>query len=301
LSSGSYFPPAVRAVEIPKSDGNKRLLGIPTVADRVVKTVIRNQFEQLVGPCFHPDSYAHRRGKSALDAIKITRKRCWQYDWVLEFDIKSAFDNWMFRNYPHVRFARYADDGLLHCRSEVEAVTLQKAIGERLRSCGFKLHPEKTRIEYCRDANRKGRYLNIKFEFLGYTFRGRLAKRKYGKYFNSFSPAVSRVSAISVRKRMRSSTLSRWTNADLEDIAEKINASLRGWWNYYGAFSNNLGENDIRMTKVQQKISGCFRSIEGAKIFCRIRSYLSTCRKQGVKASHALELLFDGKLSEFGK
>jgi RNA-directed DNA polymerase len=214
-------------------------LTVPTVANRVAQTVIRNQVEKLVDPYFHPaDSYAYRRGKSALDAIEVTRRRCWQYDWVLMFNLylHYAFDNWMTRNHPQVRFVRYADDGLLHCRSEVEAVYLQKVIGERLRSCGLELHPNKTKIVYCRDANRNGRYPNIQFEFLGYTFRGRLAKSKHGKYFNSFSPAVSRASAISVRKRMRSWTLSRWTNADLDDIADKVNASLRGWWNYYGAF-----------------------------------------------------------------
>ena len=85
----------------------------------------------------------------------------------------------------------------------------------------------------------------------------------------------------------------------LERLRDFENETLRFMENELVAFSNNLGENDIRMTKVQQKISGCFRSIEGAKIFCRIRSYLSTCRKQGVKSSQALELLFNGKLPEF--
>jgi transposase len=87
----------------------------------------------------------------------------------------------------------------------------------------------------------------------------------------------------------------------LERLRDYKDDVLRFMENEHVEFTNNRGENDIRMTKVQQKISGCFRSIEGAKIFCRIRSYLSTCRKQGIKASHALDLLFNGKLPEFVK
>ena len=109
-------------------------------------------------------------------------------------------------------------------------------IEQRFRSCGLELHPDKTKIVYCRDSNRRMRYPDIQFDFLGYTFRGRLAKSKQGKYFNSFSPAISRASANKIRKQMRSWKLSRWTNAELEDIAETINAPLRGWWNYYSVF-----------------------------------------------------------------
>ena len=302
LSSGSYFPPAIRGVEIPKKDGKMRQLGVPTVADRVAQAVVRNHFEKLVEPHFHPDSYAYRRGKSAIDAIRVTRQRCWKYDWVLEFDVKGAFDNidhelmlkavrhhiqcrwtllyierwlkaplvkdngdiversmgtpqggvispllfnlylhyafdvWVKRHFPHIPFARYADDGLLHCNSQEEAVHLQEAVGNRLRACGLDLHPKKTKIVYCRDANRRGKRPNIQFVFLGYVFRGRLAKSKTGKYFNSFSPAVSRDSAKHIRQRMREWNLARWTNAELEDIAAKVNASLRGWWNYFGVF-----------------------------------------------------------------
>nr|WP_284503599.1 MULTISPECIES: reverse transcriptase domain-containing protein [unclassified Caballeronia] len=95
MSSGSYFPPPVRGVEIPKGNdkNKKRLLGIPTVADRVAQAVVRNYLEAQVEPCFHPDSYAYRPSRSALDAIAAVRSRCWKYDWVLEFDIKGAFDH----------------------------------------------------------------------------------------------------------------------------------------------------------------------------------------------------------------
>jgi len=93
MSSGSYFPPPVKAVEIPKRSGGMRVLGVPTVADRVAQTVVKLEFEPLVEPIFLPDSFGYRPGKSALDAIGVTRKRCWKFDWILEFDIKGLFDN----------------------------------------------------------------------------------------------------------------------------------------------------------------------------------------------------------------
>ena len=93
MSSGSYVPPPVKAVAIPKKTGGERILGVPTVADRVAQMVVKQVLEPNLEPIFLPNSYGYRPGKSALDAIAVTRERCWRYDWVLEFDIKGLFDN----------------------------------------------------------------------------------------------------------------------------------------------------------------------------------------------------------------
>src|SRR6266545_2040644 len=93
LSSGSYMPPPVRAVEIPKRDGSPRVLGVPTVADRIAQTVVAGYLEPGVEPHFHPDSYGYRLGRSALDAVGVCRERCWRRDWVLDLDIRSFFDS----------------------------------------------------------------------------------------------------------------------------------------------------------------------------------------------------------------
>jgi RNA-directed DNA polymerase len=93
MSSGSYFPPPIKAIEIPKKSGGTRILGVPTVFDRVAQMVAKIYFEPQVEPYFHSDSYGYRPNKSAADALAATRKRCWKYNWLLEFDIKGLFDN----------------------------------------------------------------------------------------------------------------------------------------------------------------------------------------------------------------
>lgn len=222
MSSGSYFPPAVRLVAIAKKDGGQRKLGVPTVSDRIAQMVAKMYFEPEVDPYFHPGSYGYRPGKSAIEAVGVARKRCWRYNWAVDLDIKGFFDNidhellmravrkhtdskwlllyierwlkapvqaadgtldsrekgspqgsvispllanlflhyafdeWMRRNYDSIPFERYADDILVHCKSEQQARWIKTVIAERLRQCGLELHPEKTKIVYCKDSFRKG-------------------------------------------------------------------------------------------------------------------------------------------------
>jgi len=302
MSSGSYFPPPVKAVEIPKKSGDRRILGVPSVADRVAQMVAKIYFEPSVEPSFHTDSYGYRPNKSALDALKVTRQRCWDYDWVLEFDIKGLFDNidhkllmkavrkhtdnpwvilyikrwltapfqmpdgtvkertkgtpqggvispvlanlflhyafdrWMDRNHPDKPFARYADDGVAHCKSRRQAEELHRSLRERFLACGLELNPAKTRIIYCRDDDRKGNYPVTAFDFLGYTFRPRRSKSRYGKHFINFTPAVSNKAKKAMQKTIRGWHMHLKPDKTLEDLSKMFNPILRGWINYYGRF-----------------------------------------------------------------
>ena len=302
MSSGSYFPPPVKAVEIPKKTGGKRILGVPTVADRVAQMVTKIYFEPQVEPHLHPDSYGYRPGKSAVDALAVTRQRCWKYDWVLEFDIKGLFDNidhellmkavhkhtdnpwvilyiqrwlnapflmpdgmvqertkgtpqggvispvlanlflhyafdmWMVRNHFDKPFARYADDAVAHCRSRQDAEKLHYSLKKRFADCGLELHPDKTRIVYCKDDDRRGEYPETKFDFLGYTFRPRRSKNKYGKYFVNFTPAVSNKAKKAMRQTIHDWRMHLKPGKTLEDLSRMFNPVIRGWVNYYGRF-----------------------------------------------------------------
>lgn len=302
MSSGSYFPPPVKTVEIPKKSGGKRVLGIPTVSDRVAQMVVKLYFEPLVEPYFHKDSYGYRVGKSAIEAIGVTRKRCWKYDWVLEFDIKGLFDNidhdllmkavrhhtnsewmllyierwlkapfkrqdgsieirtkgtpqggvvspllanlflhyvfdkWMETNHPRNPFSRYADDGVVHCKTEAEAQSLMKALSARFMDCSLELHPKKTSIVYCKDDDRVQDYPNTSFDFLSFTFRPRRSKNRFGKFFVNFSPAVSNAAATAMRKKARKWKLHLRSDKSLEDLSHIFSPVIRGWINYYCSF-----------------------------------------------------------------
>jgi len=304
MSSGSYFPPPVRAVSIPKKSGGQRILGVPTVADRVAQMVVKQVIEPNLESVFLADSYGYRPRKSALGAVGVTRERCWKYDWVLEFDIKGLFDNidhelllrairrhvtckwallyiarwltapmvqedgtriernrgtpqggvvspilsntflhyafdlWMARTHPDLPWCRYADDGLVHCRSEQEAQALEAELQARLAECSLELHPTKTKIVYCKDGKRKGTYPNVKFDFLGYCFRPRMVRRfRDNSRFCGFNPAVSNSAMKAMRSAIRDLNIRHQTQLSLDDIARQLNPLLRGWIEYYGRYA----------------------------------------------------------------
>ena len=305
LSSGVFFPPPVKGVAIPKAAGGTRTLGVPTVADRIAQTVAAMYLEPSVEPLFHRDSYGYRPGRSAIDAVRVCRQRCWETDWVIDLDLRSffdtlphdlllraverhldhdrrwvllyverwlraplqaedgslvardrgspqgsaispllaniflhyAFDAWMARTFPGVRFERYADDGVVHCRTERQAREVLAAITDRLAECGLELNETKTQIVYCRDGRRRGPWSgSTRFTFLGYTYRARTVKNRFGQLFVGFTPAVSDEAGKRMRQRIRRWRLHRWTNQTLDDLARAINPVTRGWINYYGRF-----------------------------------------------------------------
>jgi RNA-directed DNA polymerase len=302
MSSGTYFPPPVRTVAIPKKDGGERRLGIPTVADRIAQTVAKLYLEPMVEPSFHPDSYGYRPRKSALDAVGSARQRCWRHAWVIDLDIRGffdnldhelvlravrkytqcswillylkrwleapaqledgtlvprtkgtpqggvvsplvaniflhlAFDDWMRRVHPDVPFERYADDIVAHCGTETQAQQVLESIRRRLAQCRLEVHPGKTRIVYCKDDDRSRRYPQERFDFLGYTFRPRRSKNRWGKFFINFTPAVSPDAMTKMRQEMRRWRLPLRSDKAIDDLARMWNPVLRGWIQYYGRF-----------------------------------------------------------------
>jgi len=307
MSSGAYFPPPVRAVEIPKSSGGTRMLGVPAVGDRVAQTVAALALGPRTEAVFHEDSYGYRSRKGALDAVAACRQRCWARSWVIDLDIRKFFDSvpwdlvikaveanvtheqrwitlyvrrwlaapivmpdgrteardkgtpqgsavspvlanlfmhyaldtWLEREFPLVEFGRYADDAVVHCATEQQARRVLAALEERMAEVGLQLHPDKTRIVYCKDRNRRRRdCADTSFTFLGYTFRARQAPARQGGgvMFSAFLPAVSKDALKRMSGEVRAWRIHTRSGTELEDIASWVNPVIRGWMNYYGRF-----------------------------------------------------------------
>ena len=302
MSSGSYFPPPVKAVEIPKPHGDGvRVLGVPTVADRVAQTTVAMFMEPVLEPRFHQDSYGYRLKKSAHDALRACRERCWKYDWVIDLDVQKffdevpwdlvvkavravtdcrwvllyierwlaaplvrpngaveerskgtpqgsavspvlanlfmhyAFDLWMVREFPGCPFERYADDAIVHCKTRRQAEHVLSGLAGRMQEVGLRLHPDKTRIVYCKDGQRREQHEHTSFTFLGYAFRARGARSK-GRNFNGFLPAISPEALTAKSVELRKMRIHRRTDLSLDDLARWLNPIVSGWINYYGRF-----------------------------------------------------------------
>ena len=304
MASGSYSPPPVKEVEIPKKDGKVRKLGIPTINDRVGQMVIKDYLEPRFEKIFSPHSYGYRPNKNAHQALAAVRENCWKYDWVIDLDIKGFFDNisqeklmkavhkhvpekwarmyiqrwlnmpvqaktgeliskqgkgtpqggvispllanlflhyafdkWLEQNASTVKYERYADDAIIHCKSKAHAERVLTRLHQRMKECELELHPDKTKLVYCRDFRRQGKYPVVKFDFLGYSFQPRTAKsKKTGKLFLGYDCAISINSRKQLAEKLEELDIINMSFKSIVGIAQKLNPIIRGWVHYYGKF-----------------------------------------------------------------
>lgn len=304
MASGSYFPPPVKEVEIPKKDGSVRKLGVPTISDRVGQMVVKMFIEPRLEAVFSSNSYGYRPSKSAHQALAQVRENCWRHNWVIDLDIKGFFDNidhrklmlavekhvpenwvrlyirrwleapvltvsgktiekqgkgtpqggvispllsnlflhyafdkWMENTDKRVKFTRYADDVIIHCKSKVHAEQILQMTHERMGSVGLQLHPQKTKVVYCRDHRRRGKHPTVKFDFLGYSFQPRTAfSKKLGGLFLGYDCAISISSRKRIADKLEELNVKKLSFKSIVGVAQYLNPMIRGWINYYGKF-----------------------------------------------------------------
>jgi RNA-directed DNA polymerase len=343
LASGTYFPPAVREVEIPKKDGKKRKLGIPTIGDRISQTVVKDYMETSIDKLFHESSYGYRPLKSAHQALEQARINVKQYDWVIDMDIKGFFDNinhnlilkaldkvvrekwvkmyckrwlempvqkidgtivakegrgtpqggvispllanlflhyafdmWITKKHPSIRFERYADDIIVHCQTQKVAEEILLQITERMSQCQLELHPLKTKIVYCKDFRRKEAHKQVQFDFLGFSFQPRPTKDyRTGIIQNQFDLSISRASQKKIVEEINSFRIHRWSTGTIEEIADTINSKLQGWINYYGKYRKWIFLNIFRRLsfRLMQWVKNKYKIKSIMKSYQWIRNY----------------------------
>ena len=298
LTSGSYYPNAVKQVGIPKKDGGVRKLGIPTLLDRVAQQVVKLHLERIVEPLFHNSSFGYRPNRNCHQAVKQANENSFNHDFAIDLDIKGFFDNidhellmkavqhycgdkwvlmyierwlkagvvqqdgsfaptlsgtpqggvispllanlflhvvfdkWMEKHHPEKPFERYADDIIVHCKTEKQALYLLHLIKKRMESCKLCLHPEKSKIVNLRGFSEK-KYPKG-FDFLGFTIRPSSFK---------FKDKVKTIPSIFVSQKSKNSLMEKFRNLNihkrrttLEEIAKMMNPILRGIINYYHKF-----------------------------------------------------------------
>lgn len=297
LSSGSYFPQAVKQVPIPKKGGGVRYLGVPTILDRIAQQVAKRHLERILEPQFHESSYGYRPKRNCHQAVSEANKQCFTHDFVIDIDIKGFFDNinhelmmkavrhyckdkwvliyverwlkagvvsqegfkpsltgtpqggvispllaniflhvvfdkWMEKHHPEKPFERYADDIVVHCKTERQALFMLKQISKRMTSCLLSLNEQKTKIVNLRGFSEK-KYPKG-FDFLGFTIRPREFKAN-GKVKSIPSINVSRKSRISIMAKFKEMNLHK-RRKHLEAIAKEINPVIEGIINFYHKF-----------------------------------------------------------------
>ncbi len=296
MSSGTYFPKEVRQVKIPKGNREVRILGIPTVEDRIAQTVVANILNKKIDKDFHEDSYGFRPNKSAHQALEVARQRNFRNAYVIDFDIKGLFDNipheliykaleqyklekwvmlyisrwlevsdktqsgigtpqggvvspilanvfmdicfdkWINKKYPNIEFERYADDCIVHCKTEKQALFILQMIEKRLNTCGLELNQTKTKIANTR-YQKTEKVKNLRYDFLGYTFKPQKCFVRNKKAFVGFIPIISTKSQKKINNKLNEIKELEIYQLKIEEVAKVLNPKIRGWINYYGYFS----------------------------------------------------------------